>query len=139
MGEWAVAFANRSVWGTRGDAILRELFSFSSHYCKADWRQDKRRDHDSDGSVKGPEDRGQGSRIKGSTRDLTGSHCLYVYFEGQIGIPTFGRSSPIFGRHLPLVLFTRLTSAIFGRFIRNVSESKNQVVKNSEIPRRMEG
>lgn len=53
-------------------------------------------DHDSDGSVKGPKDRGQGSRIGGShasrdhdsTRDLTGSHCLYVSFEQQIGIPT---------------------------------------------------
>ena len=50
--------------------------------------------HGSDGSVEGPKDRGQGSRIGGNhditriTRDLTGSHRLYVYFEGQIGIPT---------------------------------------------------
>lgn len=42
----------------------------------ANWRQDKRRDHGSDGPVKGPKDRGQGSRIGGSTMTVQYSGSL---------------------------------------------------------------
>jgi hypothetical protein len=62
--------------------------------------------------------------VHDSTRDLTGSHCLvYVYFRGRLGSPL----RPLFANlrsAFAFVLSTGLTSAIFGSFIRNASESK---------------
>jgi hypothetical protein len=73
MGEGALRLQTRRI------VQLKMIFVHSTvdlgEIKLANWRQDKRRDHGSDGSVEGPMDRGQGSRIGGShdsTRDLMG-------------------------------------------------------------------
>ena len=55
-----------------------------------------------------------------STRDLTGSHRLYVYFRGSPLRPLFANPRSAFA----VVLSTNLTSAIFGSFIQHGSKSK---------------
>lgn len=61
--------------------------------------------------------------VHDNARDLTGSHRLYVYFEGRFGSPLrplFANLRSVFA----FVLSTSLTSAMFGSFIWNESESK---------------
>jgi hypothetical protein len=61
--------------------------------------------------------------VHDNIRDLTGSHRLYVYFEGRSG----SLFRPLFANHrsaFAFVLSKNLTSAMFGSFIWNESESK---------------